>query len=121
MDSIAARVPEWHWVFVGRCIEKQIMADQHSRTAWLRLRQRTNVHFLEERPSEDMPHYQAEMDVNTLCYRTDPGGWWTDLSPLKLCEYLAVGVPVVSSPLEVLRPMHHVVATAEGNRPGWMH
>jgi glycosyltransferase involved in cell wall biosynthesis len=54
------------------------------------------------------------MDVNTLCYRTDPGGWWTDVSPLKLHEYLAVGLPVVGAPLEVLKPLSHVVALADG-------
>jgi hypothetical protein len=52
------------------------------------------------------------MNVNTLCYRTDPGGWWTDLSPLKLHEYLAVGLPVVAAALEVLNPLRHVVAIA---------
>jgi glycosyltransferase involved in cell wall biosynthesis len=54
------------------------------------------------------------MDVNVLCYRTEVGGWWTDLSPLKLHEYLAVGKPVVAAALEVLNDLQHVIATANG-------
>jgi glycosyltransferase involved in cell wall biosynthesis len=54
------------------------------------------------------------MDVNTLCYRSDPGGWWEDVSPLKLYEYLAVGRPVVAAPLEVLEPLRDIVTLAKG-------
>jgi glycosyltransferase involved in cell wall biosynthesis len=77
------------------------------------LKARSNVHVLGPRPYRDLPLYQAQMDVNTLTYRTDPGGWWTDLSPLKLYEYLAVGRPVVGASLEVLQRLGHVVAIAK--------
>jgi glycosyltransferase involved in cell wall biosynthesis len=115
VDAIAKIKPEWHWIFIGPCIESAIEEDPVSRDAWRRLRTRSNVHFLGSRPYRDLPAYQANMDVNTLCYRTDPGGWWTDVSPLKLYEYLAVGRPVVAVPLEVLEPMRHVLALAQGS------
>ena len=60
------------------------------------------------------------MDVNALCYRTEPGGWWTDLSPLKLHEYLAVGKPIVASALEVLNGLERVVAIANGENE-WLN
>jgi glycosyltransferase involved in cell wall biosynthesis len=112
VDHVAYSRPNWHWVLVGQCIEDFIMADPVSRDAWQRLQTRPNVHILGPRSYRDLPRYQAQMDVNTLCYRTDPGGWWTDLSPLKLHEYLAVGRPVVSAALEVLNPLNCVVAIA---------
>jgi hypothetical protein len=52
------------------------------------------------------------MDVNTLCYRHEPGRWWTAIYPLKLHEYLAVGQPVVATDLETLRPFSSVLAIA---------
>ena len=116
VDTLAGLRTDWQWVFIGKCVERSIMADPPSRDAWLRMRNRSNVHFLGLRPYHDLPRYVAHMDVNTLCYRTDPGGWWTDLSPLKLHEYLTVGQPVVAASLEVLNPLRHVVAIAEGSR-----
>ncbi len=113
VDRLAGLRQEWHWVFVGKCIEHQIMTDAASRPAWERLCSRSNVHFLGPRPYHAIPRYQAHMDVNTLCYRTDGDGWWTSLSPLKLHEYLAVGRPVVAASLEVLERLRHVVAVAE--------
>jgi glycosyltransferase involved in cell wall biosynthesis len=120
VNSLAELESRWHWVFVGKFIEKAILADTASRDAWQCLRRRPNVHFLGPRHYRDLPRYQAHMDVNTLCYRTDPGGWWTDLSPLKLHEYLAVGLPVVAAALEVLNPLRHVVAIVN-SRDEWIN
>ena len=114
IERLATLEPRWQWVFVGNCIEEQIFADPPSKQAWLKIRCCANVHFLGVRPYSDIPRYQSHMDVNTLCYRTEPGGWWTDLSPLKLHEYLAVGKPIVASALEVLNGLEHVVAIASG-------
>jgi glycosyltransferase involved in cell wall biosynthesis len=114
VERLARLEPHWHWVFVGQVIEKQIVADLPSREAWLSIARCANVHFLGARPYSDIPRYQAHMDVNVLCYRTEVGGWWTDLSPLKLHEYLAVGKPVVAAALEVLNDLQHVIATANG-------
>ena len=114
VERLARLEPQWHWVFIGQFIEEQILADPPAREAWLRIARCANVHFLGVRPYSNIPRYQVHMDVNVLCYRTEVGGWWTDVSPLKLHEYLAVGKPVVAASLEVLNGLHHVVATASG-------
>jgi glycosyltransferase involved in cell wall biosynthesis len=114
VERLARLKPHWQWVFVGQVIDKQILADPPTREAWLRIASCANIHFLGVRPYSDIPRYQAHMDVNVLCYRTEVGGWWTDLSPLKLHEYLAIGKPVVAAGLEVLIDLQHVVATASG-------
>jgi glycosyltransferase involved in cell wall biosynthesis len=110
--DLVDRRPDWHWVFVGYVIEKALAADPISYIAWEKLCTRPNVHLLGSRPYGDIPCYQAQMDINVLCYRTDSGGWWEDISPLKLYEYLAVGRPVVASNLETLRSLGHVLAIA---------
>jgi glycosyltransferase involved in cell wall biosynthesis len=112
--NVACARPDWHWVLVGPVNAEAIAHDPDSAAAWHALHGLPNVHALGARPYRDLPRYQAQMDVNTMCYRSDPGGWWEDVSPLKLYEYLAVGRPVVSVPLEVLAPLAHVVAVASG-------
>jgi glycosyltransferase involved in cell wall biosynthesis len=71
-----------------------------------------NVHFVGQKDRRDVPAYVGHMDVNTMCYRSDDSGWWTACSPLKLHEYLACGLPVVSTPLEAVLPFSNVVNLA---------
>ncbi|MGE3932173.1 MAG: glycosyltransferase [Rhodospirillaceae bacterium] len=117
--DVAARRPDWHWVLVGPSADAAIAADAPSRAGWARLSAQPNVHAIGPRPYRQMPAYQAHMDVNTLCYRTDPGGWWEDLSPLKLYEYFAVGRPVIACALEALEPLQSVLSVAAGT-DGWI-
>jgi len=118
IDEVARLKPDWHWVLVGKSVDQQFINDPVSRDAYAKVyatvQNRPNIHFIGPRPYAEMPAYQAGMDVNVLCYRNDPGGWWTDVSPLKLYEYLSVGRPVVSVPLEVLEPVRNVVRIAAG-------
>jgi glycosyltransferase involved in cell wall biosynthesis len=114
MAELAAATPDWNWVLVGPVVTPR---DRSSTMIDLcahgiaRLESMRNVHFLGERDPRDLPQYTAHMDVNTLCYRLD-GGWWVDCYPLKLHEYLATGVPVVSSPIAVVTKFSSVVEIA---------
>jgi glycosyltransferase involved in cell wall biosynthesis len=112
IDVLAERRPRWQWVFIGQVVEAAIDADPASRDAWGRLKRRPNVHMLGLRPYGLLPAYEANMDVNALLNRTDPGGWWRDISPLKLHEYLAVGRPVVSTDIEALHDVQDSIAIA---------
>jgi glycosyltransferase involved in cell wall biosynthesis len=114
VQAIAAARPDWHWVLVGAVNERDIESDEASRAAWREIGRMANVHILGPRSYRELPRYEAHMDVNALCYRCDPGGWWEDASPLKLYEYLAVGRPVVGSPLESLEALRDIVAVANG-------
>lgn len=72
-----------------------------------------NVHLLGQRPHPDLPGYMASFDVCLIPYRLT--AYTTSVVPTKLFEYLAMGKPVVSSPLpEVLslRPPEHAVRFA---------
>jgi glycosyltransferase involved in cell wall biosynthesis len=89
LDLIAhiARVrPHWTIAMVGR----QLM--DTSVLAGLR-----NVHLIEPRPHAELPAYFAGFDVGIIPYRQQTR--MTYVNPLKLREYLAGGLPVVSTPL----------------------
>jgi glycosyltransferase involved in cell wall biosynthesis len=118
VSAIASRRPDWHWVLVGQLEEAEVLADALIREGLRACRTLPNVHFLGLKDSRAVPPYVAHSDVNVMCYRTH-GGWWQDIYPLKLHEYLAAGRPVVSSDLPTIRPFSNVVALAIG-LDGWL-
>lgn len=114
--EIARRRPDWHWAIIGPVMAHQFdgfPGNADFQAGLSACRELTNVHFLGAKPHYVLPSYTAHMDVNAMCYRNVPGGWWTAIYPLKLHEYLAVGKPVVGTNLEVLREFRTVVAVAE--------
>jgi hypothetical protein len=52
------------------------------------------------------------MDVHLLSYDMVAAPWTTYGSPLKLYECLAAGRPVVSAPLQTMKPMDGVIRVA---------
>ncbi|HOO17966.1 MAG: glycosyltransferase [Phycisphaerae bacterium] len=59
-----------------------------------------NVHLLGGRPYEDLPRYFAAFDVGLIPFRMNR--LVRAVNPIKLREYLAAGLPVVSAPLEAV-------------------
>ncbi len=122
LHAVASRRPDWHLVVLGKSdLETESDAGSHlgSLQAWRGLRVLPNVHYLGVRRFPEVPAYVAHMDANTICYRTTGDGWWSFGSPNKLHELLAVGKPVVASPLEAIRPFAHVVDLA-GTPDEWI-
>jgi glycosyltransferase involved in cell wall biosynthesis len=117
MYEIASERPSWHWVLVGPEVGPHNFSPANAGYL-IRCRALRNVHFLGKRPHTLIPNYVQHMDVNTMCYRSTPGGWWTDIYPLKLHEYLAAGKPVVSSRIDAVRDFDRVVALADSFE-GW--
>ncbi|WP_322015068.1 glycosyltransferase [Paraburkholderia sp. J12] len=84
--------PEWQWFFIGEEREGQ-------RSEWVgRLKALPNVHFLGYRRYEDLPDYLRGMQVGLL--PTLLNGYTRSMFPMKFFEYLAAGLPVVSTPLD---------------------
>lgn len=102
--ALARAHPEWHFVLVGPLVE---MAPEHQSSLAV-ARSLANVHFLGNKPREALPRYTAGLDVGLLCYRT-MGAWTEGIYPLKLHEYLACGLPVVSADFPVARSFPTVV------------
>ena len=113
--EIARQQPDWQWVFVGRVgagADGRFAADGDAEAMWLQCRSLPNVHVLGVKPHEDIPRYLRHMDVNVMCYRTDPRGWWSEIFPLKSFEYLAAGRPIVTAPLKTMRAFGDDMAIA---------
>ena len=97
--AVAVARPEWSFVMIGEV-----------RTDISKLQALKNVHFLGRKPYESLPCYCKAFDVAILPFV------WNELTlaanPLKMREYLAAGLPLISTPLpEVLR-LRHVLHTA---------
>lgn len=93
------QLPDVHLVMAGPV--KQHLVDLSALAAL------PNVHFLPAYAHADAPAMIAALDVCLIPYRLN--SYTEGLSPLKLYEYLAMGKPVVSTPLPyVQREAAHV-------------
>lgn len=86
IEYIARARPRWSIVLIG-----QQLADLSS------LRRLRNVHLLGQRPHDELPAYCKGFDVGIIPYRLEPRMRF--VNPLKMREYLAAGLPVVSTPV----------------------
>ena len=83
---VARRRPGWSFVFVGpRTFDAGVIP------------QAPNIHFLGKRGYDEIPRYLKGFDVGLIPFRLT--GRTVHANPVKLREYLAAGVPVVSVPL----------------------
>lgn len=84
--------PQWHWVLIGE--ERE---GQHNE--WVaKLKILGNVHFLGHKSYDELPNYLRGLDVGTLPTLINP--YTRSMFPMKYYEYLAAGLPVVSTALE---------------------
>lgn len=93
LAEAASKRPEWSFVLIGRTAAEA--ADIGF------LEGRPNVHRLGQKKFSELPAYCAAFDVALVPMKINE--LTLNVNPLKLREYLAAGVPVVSAPLpEVL-------------------
>ena len=71
-----------------------------------------NVHFFGPRPYEELPAYLQGFDVGLVPYVHND--WTKAVDPLKLLEYLASGIPVVSTGLPEAAKYASVIGIADG-------
>jgi glycosyltransferase involved in cell wall biosynthesis len=107
--SIAKLNPDWHWILLGRIEREELKSDNYNKLAFRDALDTTNIHLLGEKERTEIPRYLANVDVTTMCYRSTGDGWWLDISPLKLHEYLLSGKPVISSQLPTVSQFSNVV------------
>jgi glycosyltransferase involved in cell wall biosynthesis len=72
-----------------------------------------NVHWLGPKPHDAIPAYGRAFDVGLMPYRTNE--WIRACNPIKLKEYLALGLPVVSTDFPAAR--EYAPAVAVGATP----
>lgn len=73
-----------------------------------------NIHILGARPYRELPAYVQRFDVGLIPYLLNE--WTRAVDPLKLLEYLAAGVPVVSTALPEAYKYEEVVRIARDRR-----
>lgn len=98
MDAdLVARVadlrPDWQLVMIGPVVK----IDPAS------LPRRPNIHWLGGKSYDDLPHYLSGWDIGFMPFALNEATRF--ISPTKTPEFLAAGVPVVSTPItDVVRP-----------------
>jgi glycosyltransferase involved in cell wall biosynthesis len=88
LEQLAMSNPRWSFVLIGNPYRTEIPE---------MLRSLGNVHFLGERTAADIPCHLAGLDVGLVLYQARAGAN-SDGDSMKVYEYLAAGLPVVSTP-----------------------
>jgi UDP-galactopyranose mutase len=107
LGKMAELRPDWHFVMIGPVVK---IADED-------LPRRENIHYLGGKDYKDLPAYLAGWDVALMPFAMNESTKY--ISPTKTPEYLAAGLPVVSTPIrDVVRPygdegLVQIASTAE--------
>ena len=100
--TLADAHPEWQVVMVGPV----------AKIAPESLPQRPNIHWLGQRPYEDLPAFMAGWDLCLMPFALNEATRF--ISPTKTLEYMAAGKGVVSTPIrDVAQPHGDLVAIAD--------
>ena len=103
LREMAQARPNWSFVMVG-----PVSVDTSSIAL-------PNVHLLGNRPYAQLPAYVQQFDVGIIPYLLN--AWTQSVDPLKLLEYLAAGIPTVSTSLPEVKKYSPPVRVADGARP----
>jgi glycosyltransferase involved in cell wall biosynthesis len=101
LSTIARRRPEWHFVMIG---DSTVDLSAH--------RALPNMHFLGPKPYVQLPAYCKGFDVGLIPFKLNE--LTLAVNPIKLREYLAAGLPVVSTPLPEVSLYEKYVHLAAG-------
>lgn len=99
--------PDWQFIMIGPVVK---ISDED-------LPRRSNIHYLGGKDYQDLPDYLAGWDVALMPFALNESTRF--ISPTKTPEYLAAGLPVISTPIrDVARPygeqnLVEIAATAE--------
>jgi len=93
IKGVAERRPDWHLVIIGPVVK----IDPST------LPQLPNIHYLGGKSYDELPHYVAGWSIATIPFALNESTKF--ISPTKTPEYLAAGVPVISTSIrDVVTP-----------------
>jgi glycosyltransferase involved in cell wall biosynthesis len=93
LNEVALRRPDWQFIMIGPVVK----IDSAS------LPRLANIHWLGPKPYASLPDYLAGWDVGIMPFALNEATRF--ISPTKTPEFLAAGIPVVSTPItDVVRP-----------------
>jgi glycosyltransferase involved in cell wall biosynthesis len=111
VDSLTKEKPGVNFVFVGRVNNLSLS----NAALWSKILNRSNTYHYPSCPREVVPQVLKNMSVNCIYYDLSGANFSSAGYPLKLHEYLASGVPVVSSGIRSVKSFDDVVAVADEN------
>ena len=94
LRDVALLRPDWSILLIGPIFQGKTMGDARALDLVSGL---PHVHLLGSRAYRDVPAYLEAFDVATIPFKLN--GLTEDTNPIKVYEYLAAGVGVVSTPL----------------------
>lgn len=106
---LAEQRPDWSIVLVGGLY----FSDDDKLRAFHELAAMDNVHHVGLQPRTEVPNWLAGFDAGLICY--DLETWGPYNQPIKMYEYLACGLPVVSTGITAAQEMgEDLVKCADG-------
>jgi glycosyltransferase involved in cell wall biosynthesis len=107
LDHVARQRPDWQIVLAGPVVK----IDPRD------LPRRPNIHYLGAKTYASLPSYLAGWDVALVPFALNEATRF--ISPTKIPEYLAAGLPVVSAPIrDVVRPYGQMGLVRIAGSPG---
>jgi glycosyltransferase involved in cell wall biosynthesis len=103
LRTLASKNSDLSFLFIGQNIS--------TNTTLAAFKALKNVFFLEKRRHDEIPGYMSQLSVGLIPFKVN--ALTQAVNPVKLFEYLAAGVPVVSSPLDEVLAFSDVVYIAE--------
>jgi glycosyltransferase involved in cell wall biosynthesis len=100
LATVAERRPDWHFVLIG-----------DSTVDLAPYRKLANMHFLGRRGYDELPAYCRQFDVGLIPFEVND--LTHAVNPIKLREYLAAGLPVVSTPMPEVRLYSRLIRIAD--------
>lgn len=114
VDALTEEKPGVNFVFVGRVNN----LSSGNAALWSRIAGRNNVYHYPPCAREIVPQVLKNMSVNCIYYDLSGDNFSSAGYPLKLHEYLASGVPAVSSGIRAVQAFENVVGVAN-NAHDW--
>jgi glycosyltransferase involved in cell wall biosynthesis len=107
LKELAQAKPDWSLIFLG-----EVKISERVQATWRELKAMPNVYYLGAVDVSQVPYYLKSFDVGLIPYTQSHRS--ENISPLKLYDYLAAGLPVASVDIPAAREFSRYIHIANG-------
>ena len=104
IHALLTKRKDWSFVFIGKC-------GTNFEVEYNKLKVYTNFYDLGWQPYHRLPRFLKGIDVAILPYKTR--GLLTSVNPNKMYQYMAAGIPIVSTPLSEAKRFEDCISIAD--------